>query len=152
MRSTRRLTMKNSPMRTRRYARLSAYDFPSISEFGTNLLDAYWGRTEWIVVFPLYAELVYDSVAKIFYTKCTDSDRETAQAIGHELNDKGGIALMLCVHYATLMVGRDATIKADKESWLATTFTLNHIFHNIQLGQFDCNKPMLQPNVKFPSL
>ena len=29
------------------------------------------------------------------------------------------------------MVGRDATIKADKESWLATTFTLNHIFHNI---------------------
>ena len=50
-----------------------------------------------------HADLVYAAASKILYATCTDVYKAKVRAIGQELHEAGGMALMQCVYY-TLML------------------------------------------------
>ena len=84
---------------------VEAFEFPPIEAFAHLFLNAYWGKADcgWILAFPPNAERVYGAVARIFYAMCTDAHEETISAIGKELHEAGGMALMLCTYYGSVL-------------------------------------------------
>ena len=68
----------------------------------------------------MHQEIVYQSVAKLFYTTCTDTQR--AKAVGEELNTAGGIRLMRCAFYAFKWVVVKFLTDMEIEPWYAQVF------------------------------
>ena len=73
-----------------------------------------------LLTFGMHQEIVYQSVAKLFYTTCTDTQR--AKAVGEELNTAGGIRLMRCAFYAFRWVVAKFLTDMEIEPWYAQVF------------------------------
>ena len=73
-----------------------------------------------LLTFGMHQEIVYQSVAKLFYTTCTDTQR--AKAVGEELNTAGGIRLMRCAFYAFKWVVAKFLTDMEIEPWYAQVF------------------------------
>ena len=73
-----------------------------------------------LLTFGMHQEIVYQSVAKLFYATCTDTQR--AKAVGEELNTAGGIRLMRCAFYAFKWVVAKFLTDMGIEPWYAQVF------------------------------
>ena len=73
-----------------------------------------------LLTFGMHQEIVYQSVAKLFYATCTDTQR--AKAVGEELNTAGGIRLMRCAFYAFKWVVAKFLTDMEIEPWYAQVF------------------------------
>ena len=73
-----------------------------------------------LLTFGMHQEIVYQSVAKLFYATCTDTQR--AKAVGEELNAAGGIRLMRCAFYAFKWVVAKFLTDMEIEPWYAQVF------------------------------
>ena len=66
--------------------------------------------------------LVYESIARLFYSSFTDDDKSKARAVGVELNEKGGMPLMWVVYYGFSQVVKEMETEASGRLRWASAF------------------------------
>lgn len=103
--------------------------FPSREELLSWVLHAY---PQFEGILPQHTNLVYASVAKIFYATCTDACREKVRAVGEELNAAGGLKLMQCAYYAFSIVAVQAA-GAKGPGW----DPFGRVMHRLVASYFD---------------
>ena len=91
----------------------------------------------WARALKRHHELVFKSVAKLFYLSLTDEYKTKARRIGQELDAKGGMALMQLVYYgishATKMVADELPDSdSDKMRAISTIYYMTSVaFHGV---------------------
>ena len=94
--------------------------FPNRHEFHDHFV---WANdkvnADYLGLFVRHEQLVYDSVAMLFYASKTDALQHTAQDVGRELHEKGGIKLMQTVYYGYSWLVRKFLHDRNKAGWIA---------------------------------
>lgn len=101
---------------------ISDAEFPDPTEFTEVVQSAsrLAFADDLLLTFGVHQEIVYQSVAKLFYATCTDALRARARAIGEELNAAGGIRLMRSAFYAFKWLVAKFLTDMGIEPWYST--------------------------------